>query len=347
NSKEMAEKPPLPLLLRIGCFFIRSILRLVLRRDGTVMRGVINLFRKLTDVPPSSEPRHGAKTADITVDASRNLWFRLFVPTEIDPATEAADREDPHRRSLPVVVFFHGGGFVLSSAGSGQYDSICRRFAREIPAVVVSVDYRLAPEHRYPAQYEDGFDALEFLDGDGYALPANADLSRCFLAGDSAGGNIAHHVARRFSESPNFSRLKAIIALQPFFGGKERSEREAEMEKTEVLLSRRIKDSFWKSFLPSDAEYDLDHEAINVSGPRAVDISKLVNFPATMVVIGGRDSLNVWQSKYCRWLKESGKEIHLIDYPNMIHAFYLLPRFVESTQVVHEIRNFVHNQRSR
>ncbi|EPS72527.1 hypothetical protein M569_02230, partial [Genlisea aurea] len=194
--------PCLPLLVRISFFLFRIFSNLSLRRDGTVRRWLLNFFKKyFTDVPACSEPRRGVATADVTVDASRNLWFRLFVPV-----TEEADRR--RRRRLPVLVFFHGGGFVFLSADNRQYDSVCRRFAREIPAVVVSVNYRLAPEHRYPSQYEDGFDVLKFLDGEDYVLPVHADLSRCFIAGDSAGGNIAHHVTKRWCEWPKFSRLK-------------------------------------------------------------------------------------------------------------------------------------------
>ncbi|KAH7833761.1 hypothetical protein Vadar_009417 [Vaccinium darrowii] len=165
--------------------------------------------------PPNPIPINGVYSSDVTVDPSRNLWFRIFVPPT---ATQP----------LPVIVFFHGGGFALLTADAKVYDAVCRRFALEISAVVVSVNYRLAPEHRYPAQYDDGFDVLKFLDErKSQELPENADLSCCFLAGDSAGGNIAHHVAKRASESV-FTQLKVIglVAIQPFFGGEERTDSE-------------------------------------------------------------------------------------------------------------------------
>ncbi|CAN1336082.1 Probable carboxylesterase 18 [Linum perenne] len=83
-------------------------------------------------------------------------------------------------------------------ADSKFYDLFCRSMARETPAVVVSVNYRLAPEHRCPRQYEDGFDALKFVDEE---YNVDVDFGRCFLAGDSAGGNLAHHVAVRAASS--------------------------------------------------------------------------------------------------------------------------------------------------
>ncbi|EPS72314.1 hypothetical protein M569_02444, partial [Genlisea aurea] len=280
-------------------------------------------------------PRRGVRTADVTVDASRDLWFRIFVP-------EAAVRGG----GIPVVVFFHGGGFVFLSADFKEYDEVCRRYAAEIPAVVVSVNYRLAPEHRYPSPYDDGFDVLAFLDGNEHVLPENADLSRCFLAGDSSGGNISHHVAKRCCESPKFSRVQAtgLVIIQPFFGGNEPSESEKELEKVDVIVSFKRTTWFWKAFLPrSDEEPDMDHESINVSGPKAADISKL-DFPATVVVVGGFDSFKDRQRRYYEWLRDSGKEAYLIEYPQMIHGFYTFPHFNESAQLVDQIRSFINKQ---
>ncbi|KAL6994847.1 putative carboxylesterase 18 [Sarracenia purpurea var. burkii] len=317
----------LPLKTRIAISLFSTVTNASQRRDHTVNRTFYKFFN--VKAPPNHKPINGVRTSDVTVDASRNLWCRIFVPTQVS-STE----------SLPVIVFFHGGGFVFFNADSKPYDAICRRFARKIPAIVVSVDYRLAPEHRFPAQYDDGFDVLKFLDEKiSQALPENADLSCCFLAGDSAGGNLAHHVAKRASES-EFEKLKVIglVAIQPFFGGEERTEPEKRLS---IMLSIERTDWAWKAFLPPGE--DRDHEAINVSGPRAVDISGLERFPVTMVVVGGFDPLQEWQRRYYNWLKNSGKEAYLVDYPNMIHAFYTFPEIPESEQLISQIKDFVHN----
>ncbi|PIN20033.1 Arylacetamide deacetylase [Handroanthus impetiginosus] len=326
----------LPWRTRISLFFLNIFNDASRRSDGTVNR---RLFRLLDSVslraPPNPKPRNGVKTSDITIDPSRNLWFRLFVPSHPESGS------DPN---LPVVIFFHGGGFVYLAPDFKAYDDVCRRFARKVPAVVVSVNYRLAPEHRYPAQYDDGFDVLKFLDDQGHILPANADVSRCFLAGDSAGGNLAHHVAKRACES-KFNRLKVIgvVAIQPFFGGEERTKSEIELAEADVIVSIRRTDWMWQAFMPPGAGMDRDHEVINVSGPRAADISKL-DFPATMVVVAGFDSLKDWQTRYYEWLKKSGKEAYLVEYPTMFHAFYIFPELAESAQLVSEIKQFIHEQ---
>lgn len=198
----MPPRPVLPLKTRITLFVLNTVTDASIRTDGTVNRRRFSIAESLGSlkVPASPEPRNGVKTSDVTVDPSRNLWFRLFVPSDSD--------------SLPVIVFFHGGGFVFLAADSKPYDRVCRRFARKLPAVVVSVNYRLAPEHRYPAQFDDGYDVVKFLDEQKHVLPANADLSRCILAGDSAGGNLAHHVTLRAAQSA-FAYLKASSLYFP------------------------------------------------------------------------------------------------------------------------------------
>ncbi|EPS74054.1 hypothetical protein M569_00700, partial [Genlisea aurea] len=325
--------PRLPLSIRIAYFFVRITTDFSLRRDGTVNRLLANFFQHaVSNMLTTTKPRAGVRTADIVVDVSRNLWFRLFVPTHV------ADRR------IPVVVFFHGGGFVFMSADLKHYDNVCRRFATEIGAVVVSVNYRLAPEHRYPSPYEDGCDVLRFLDQNKHLLPENADLSRCFLAGDSSGGNISHHVAKRWCESAaeSSSRVIGVVAIQPLFNGKIPSKSEVELESVDVIISFERTNWFLKAFLPSDSD-DFDHEAINVSGPNAADVSKL-DFPTTMVVISEFDSLKDWQRKYYEWLKDSGKEAVLVEYPNMVHGFYIFPELPESTHLINRIKDFVTDQ---
>ncbi|KAL3655658.1 hypothetical protein CASFOL_000054 [Castilleja foliolosa] len=332
------QRPQLPWKTRITLFLLNTVTDASIRPDGTVNRRLYRLLDSAgLKTPPNPNHRGGVKTSDITLDPSRNLWFRLFVPTP---------RSEPDPR-LPVIFFFHGGGFVYLAPDFKAYDYVCRRFAREIPAVVVSVNYRLAPEHRYPAQYDDGFDVLSFLDNQSHILPANADLSRCFLAGDSAGANLAHHVAKRACDY-KFNHLKVIglVSIQPFFGGEERTKSEIELDGVDVIVSTSRTDFMWNAFMQPGSGMDRDHEVINVSGPRAANISKL-DFPATMMVVAGFDSLKDRQMRYYEWLKNSGKEAYLVEYPNMIHAFYIFPELPESGQLISSTKQFVLSQCSK
>ncbi|OWM69439.1 probable carboxylesterase 18 [Punica granatum] len=300
------------------------------RRNGTINRRLINIIDFKS--PPTRKPDvKGISSSDVTIDPSRKLWFRLFTPTASTTASSS---------SLPLIVYFHGGGFATMSAASRPYDAFCRRLASELSAIVASVEYRLSPEHRFPSQYEDGFDALRFVaENSATLLPENADLSRCFLAGDSAGGNLAHHVVVRVAQSKlEGVKIRGLIAFQPFFGGTEQTESEIRNKKA-PLLNVALADWFWRAFLPEGA--DRDHGAANVSGPNAVDISVLAEFPATMVIAGGMDPLHDWQVKYYEWLKRSGKEAELVYYPNMVHGFYGFPELLDATQLLSKVKDFV------
>ncbi|KAJ0780569.1 putative carboxylesterase [Helianthus annuus] len=363
---ESAAKTPksltLPWTTRITLWLLDIGLNLIMRKDGTVNRGLLKLV-PLT--PPSSEPINGVKTYDVVVDPTRKLWFRVFVPTQYSV-------ED-----LPVMVFCHGSGYIVASADTQLYDDFCRKFARELHVIVVSVDYRLAPEHRHPAQHEDGLDVLKFLDVEENRskwLPGNANISKCFIAGDSAGGNMAHHVAVRASQF-NFQQLQVqyiltlfetsprssvaeermvnyfvakklmvvgLVSIQPFFGGEERIGSEIRLNGTAPVLTLKQTDWFWNAFMPLGEPYNRDHPVVNVSGRYAVDISKM-DLPPTIVVVAGFDILRDWQIRYYEWLKKSGKEVYLVDYPNMFHGFNLLPELPESDQLILEVKDFIHN----
>ncbi|KAI3851153.1 hypothetical protein MKX03_021511 [Papaver bracteatum] len=330
--------PVLPWKTKISTFLLSTAIDFSRRNNGTVNRGLFNFFD--TKIP--SQPAQGLNITDITVDPSRNLWFRLYTPTATSAVTNLASTTTADAALLPVFIFFHGGGFAFLSAASVGYDAVCRRFASENSAIVVSVNYRLSPEFKYPCQYDDGFDVLKFIDGKQCKdFPANANLSQCFLGGDSAGANIAHHVAVRAS-SYTFQEMKVIglIQIQPFFGGEERTASEIQL-KDVPLISLPRTDWLWKVFVPEGC--DRNHEAVNVFGSvNSVDNMKgLVDFPHTLVVTGGFDPLQDWQRKYYEGLKKGGKDVDLVEYPNAIHAFYLFPELPESNLLFKQVQDFI------
>ncbi|GMG99541.1 hypothetical protein Nepgr_001381 [Nepenthes gracilis] len=280
--------------------------------------------------PAASTPVNGVVSSDITIDTSRNLWFRLYVPTVSEAGAST---------TLPVIVYFHGGGFMFWSPDLKPYDDLCRRIAGALSAVVVSVNYRLAPEHQYPAPYDDGFETLKFLDSKKVeGFPANTDIEKCFLAGDSAGGNLAHHVAV-IAGDYDFQALKilGLILIQPFFGAEERTESELRLESDPMMPMERT-DWAWKQFLPDGS--DRDHPAANVFGPRSKDISGVM-FPATLIVVGGLDPLQDLSRRYYEWLIISGKEAKMVEYPNAPHLFYAFLELLEFSMAISEIKGFV------
>ncbi|CAN0891040.1 Probable carboxylesterase 18 [Linum grandiflorum] len=333
SSDKAGKMPPAPPRLPWKVKLFVSIMSFAVdftrRPDGTINRRLMSFL----DWKSPARISKGVASTDVTVDPRRSLWFRLYSPTS------AAD-------PLPLIFFFHGGGFAFGAADSKLYDDFCRSLAADIPAVVASVNYRLAPEHRYPSQYEDGLDVLKFVDENSVGkilekagVSCKVDLKRCHVAGDSAGGNLAHHVAVNARTNHSFSKLKLVgnISMQPFFGGEERTVSELALPNAPFAGTTEMTDWLWKQFLPEGS--NRDHPAAHVFNGE--DISKVEGFPATVVFTGGYDPFKDWHRKYYEWLKRSGKDAKLVEYENAIHTFYFYPELPESALFVNEVRRFV------
>jgi acetyl esterase/lipase len=156
--------------------------------DGTVKRAQLPL------VLPDGDDA-AVKWKDVVYDKANKLSLRMFAPN-----AGAGDKKD----KLPVLVSFLGGGFLIGTFTMPNFHAASLRLAAELPAVVLSVEYRLAPEHRLPAAHDDADALFSWLRAQAAPdstttadpwLAERADFRRVFLSGDSAGANIAHHAA--------------------------------------------------------------------------------------------------------------------------------------------------------
>nr|ADE75646.1 unknown [Picea sitchensis] len=324
-----AKPASFPLGLRLLCRILNSVNDLARRKDGTFNRRIMNWIEYKT--PANGTPTRGVYTKDVVIDAQTGVQVRLFIPVEAP------------EKPLPVVFFFHGGGFATLSSEFVLYDIFCRRLARRRRVLVISVDYRRSPEHRFPIPYDDCVGAIRwFSSGNGKAhLPAHADLSRCFLMGDSAGANIVHHVGCRVlaaaEETMSGVRIVGHVLLQPFFGGEKRTPSEARLVGAPIV-NMENSDWHWKAFLPVGA--DRDHPAANVFGPNAPDISALP-LPPTLVVVGGHDPLQDWQLGYVEHLRKIKKDVELLFYGEGIHGFHVFYQIEVSSKLISELRSFM------
>lgn len=172
---------------------------------------------------------------DVVFDPLHNLQLRLYKPATPTNSTKA----------LPIFFYIHGGGFCIGSRTWPNCQNYCFRLASELQAVVIAPDYRLAPENRLPAAIEDGFTAVKWLqeqaesdEPDEWLNKTVVDFGNVFISGDSAGGNIAHHLAVRLGVgSPELGvvRVRGYVLLAPFFGGAVRTKYEAEGPKDAFL----------------------------------------------------------------------------------------------------------------
>jgi acetyl esterase/lipase len=193
---------------------------------------------------------------DLTINQSNQTWLRLFLPKNSTNIN----------KKLPLIVFFHGSGFILLSAASTIFHNFCVKMADTVEAVVASVDYRLAPEHRLPAAYDDAMEALSFIrSSQDEWLTKYVDFSKCFLMGNRSGATIAYHAGLRVVEKVNDLeplKIQGLILRQPFFGGTQRTESELRLE-NDPLCPLYVSDLLWKLALPIGV--DRDHEYSNLT----------------------------------------------------------------------------------
>ncbi|KAB2596601.1 carboxylesterase 1 [Pyrus ussuriensis x Pyrus communis] len=222
--------------------------------DGTYTRRI--QFPTVPAEPNPTSPTTRVLSKDVPVNPETRTTARLFLPREaLDlPASK-----------LPLVFYYHGGAFVYLSAASSSNHDFCSDMALQLRALVVSLEYRLAPEHRLPAAYDDAVDALHWIASTKEEWVTEfTDLSSCFLMGTSAGGNLAYHAGLRACEAIGDRlrplRIKGLILHHPFFGGSDRTGSELAMA-NDPILSLPGCDGAWSLALPVGT--DRDHEYCN------------------------------------------------------------------------------------
>ncbi|XVF43018.1 hypothetical protein PTKIN_Ptkin02bG0006800 [Pterospermum kingtungense] len=281
-------------------------------KDGHVERPQI-----VPCVSTALPPELGVTSEDLVIDKITNVWARFYVPIKTN-------------RKLPLLVYFHGGGFCVGSAAWSCYHQFLAKLAAEAGCLIMSVNYRLAPEHPLPAAYEDGVKCVmwlkqEALNGSNQWWYKQCNFYSIFLAGDSAGANVAHNVAIRLgSNHPYPLTLKGTILIQPFFGGETRTKSEKDrVQSPRSALSLAASDTYWRLALPSGT--NRDHPWCNPLGkgsPKMEDIRLL----PTLVCISEMDILKDRSLEFCDALRKSGKKVEHVLYEGVGHAFQVLSK---------------------
>ncbi|CDP05269.1 unnamed protein product [Coffea canephora] len=225
--------------------------------------------------PPNSDPNGTSAviSKDVTLHPDNNTWMRLYLPRQAKAAASPANR-----RKLPLVVYYHGGGFVFCNADTNLYDVFCQGLVENVGVMVISLDYRLAPEHRLPAAYQDAMDGLHWIKSarDEWVRDY-ADLDNCYLAGTSAGGNLAYNaglLAVSAAKDLEPLKIKGMILHHPYFSGTKRTGSEQRLAGDSLLPLYAI-DQMFDLSLPEGADHD--HEYCNPlinGGPKLVDLMK-------------------------------------------------------------------------
>jgi acetyl esterase len=218
--------------------------------------------------------------------------------------------------NLPLLVFFHGGGFVVGTLDT--HDNLCRALAKQSGAVVASIAYRLAPEAKFPAAPLDCYSATCWLVEHAQAL--GVDASRLAVAGDSAGGNLALAVSRLAAERKG-PRISYQCLFYPVTDGRcDSLSYEAFSEG--YFLTREMMLWFWQHYLQSPVQaYDA------LASPLRAE--ELDNLPPTTLITAEFDPLRDEGEAFARRLQQAGVATRLERYEGMIHGFVSMAPFVE------------------
>jgi acetyl esterase/lipase len=250
-----------------------------------------------------AQARDRVRAGDAAVPAGPAL--RAVTDQVIGPTAIPVRRYQPRQvRAGAAVVWFHGGGWVTGDLGYS--DQICRLIAEEAGAEVISVDYRLAPEHRFPAAVQDGLAAARCV-ASGDAGPPPGPV---VLAGDSAGGNIAAVCAQQLAPGPEVT-LAGQLLVYPVLD--DDTSRDSYRRNDGVVLGAREMSWFFDQYCPAG-----DRGSPLFAPLRAADLAGL---PDTVIAIAGHDPLYDEGAAYARALAAAGVRVTVLDYPALVHGF--------------------------
>ncbi|KAM0871313.1 hypothetical protein ACQ4PT_039447 [Festuca glaucescens] len=299
-------------------------MQIAVHPDGTITRPVV------PSVPAS--PDAEVSSRDVPLDASLGTYIRLYLPNPVDP---------PPSTKLPIILYFHGGGFVVFSADTVFYHGLLRGHGGGHPGhrrPPSTTSWRRAP---LPAAYDDAVAAVLWLRDAAQEDPwiaARGDLCRSFLMGSSSGGNLAFNAAvrtRGVDLSP--ATVRGVLLHQPYLGGVERTPSEAASE-DDFMVPLEANDKLMGLALPVGA--DRDHEFSNPA--KAMAPEALLGLPRCMVSGSDGDPLVDRQRGFAAWLRNGGVEVVARTDGAGFHAAEL---FVpdKAEELFAAVREFVHS----
>ncbi len=258
---------------------------------------------------PEPPELHSAKSLSIPA-AHGSIPARMYTPKKLRKVDGLS----------PCLVYFHGGGWVIGDLDS--HDVVCRTLAHEGELIVIAVDYRLAPEHKFPAAVDDAIAATAWVASNARQL--GIDASRLIVGGDSAGGNLAA-VTAIASRDGNGPPIAGQLLIYPAtdFAMTQPSHSDPE---TSVLLTHAAVRWFSNHYLSNAADVD-DWRA---SPARATTLAGL---PPAYVLIAGGDPLRDEGDEYANRLKEAGVPVTYRSFPGQFHGFFTMGKLLMQANV--------------
>jgi len=219
-----------------------------------------------------------------------------------------------HEGPLPVVVWYHGGGYVLGDLEA--YDGVCRQLCLDAQAIVVAVGYRLAPEHPYPAAFDDAWAALCWAASPAgvQALGEGADVARLAVAGDSAGAVLATAVCLRARDAGAPRVCFQALAYPPAAGGNSGDFASRRVHALGPTLTQRTMDYFSLHAFGEDRRAP-DSRAAPLAAPT------LAGLPATLLALAAHDPLRDEGAAFGNRMLAEGNAVTVVEYLGLAHGF--------------------------
>ena len=237
-----------------------------------------------------------------------DLPIRIYTPREIKTAEK-----------LPVLTWFHGGGFVIGSLET--HDSVCRMLANQADCIVVAVDYRLAPESKFPAAVEDCQAALKWVAL--HAVEFGGDASCIAVGGDSAGANLATVIAILARDAAH-PKLAFQLLIYPCTAPEPETASHHKFKEGYVLTRNSIT-WFYRQYLRTGKD-------VNDFRFAPLLLDDLSELPPSLIIVAGFDPLRDEGVEYARKLIEAGNRVRLSNYEGMVHGFYLMGGAVDAAR---------------
>ncbi|XP_061099847.1 arylacetamide deacetylase-like [Conger conger] len=183
----------------------------------------------------------------------RRVWVTEEVFDGVDMVVYQPGQQGGARELRRAVVYLHGGGWCLGSSRMEPYDLLARKMVVELNAVVISVEYRLAPAHPFPAPFEDVYRGVRFFLQEAVLARYSVDPTRIAVSGDSAGGNLAAAVAQKLQQEPGQQvALKAQALLYPVLQALDLDTPSYRQNQDMPILPRTLMVRFWSEYFTSD-----------------------------------------------------------------------------------------------
>ncbi|XP_021716866.1 2-hydroxyisoflavanone dehydratase-like [Chenopodium quinoa] len=288
-------------------------------KDGSVER----LFGSPLGPPTLEDPKTGVSSKDVTISSDKNLSARLYLPKLAS-------------NNHPILVYFHGGGFCVESAFSLPHQRYMNILASQGGVVIVSVEYRLAPEHPLPTAYEDCWTSLNWVASlqDPW-LASHGSLDALFIGGDSSGANIAHNLAIRAGTESLDNGVKILGA----FISHSHLMDDPSSSNLDVQMGYKV----W-NFVYPDAPGGSNSHMINPMADGAPSLAQL-GCSRVLVIVAEKEGQRDTEIRYYNAVRNSGFQgsVELFETKGEGHCFHIFSPDSENAKLLFQrLTSFLH-----